>query len=341
MCAQCGILIGNILFVIFCKAPAKNADGRGSNMLIINYGSVAYFIPPAIILVIVAALFFMFRRRSAAAKKAVVLIIMAVNILQHVLKQFIYPHYFGNAYPDLINTAYNMCATLILLSPVIFFSRSRAFRQFLAYVGTIAGLLTMAVPHWYIGQTMLQWDVFRYYFCHGMLVASSFLPAAWGLYKMCWRDFWKFPFIFFFMLILIAFNDLVFWCLGVVGDYTQPFFEVLYDANPCWMMHPNEGFSFLLPVIDFFTPDIFFGDAAGKPYTPILWYAIPLTLLIWILGLLFGLIFDGKNMVSDIKAAFTWRPQAIYSPSVLPPAGNRVRFKRRTFAYRKQRRRVH
>lgn len=315
--------------------PKKEVD------MIIDYGSAAYFIPFLITALAVAALYFAFRGRTARTKRVVVLVLAALNIAQHLLKQFIYPHYESMAYPDLINTAYNMCATLILITPFVVLFGGRAFKQFVSYVGTAAGVLTMIVPHWYIGQTFFQWDVLRYYLCHGMLVATSLLPALWRLHRFNWRDFLKFPFLFFFMLIIIAFNDLIFWCLGVVGDYTDgKFFDMLYEANPCWMMHPDEGFGWLKDVIAVFTPDIFFGDAAsGKPYVPVLWYAIPVTLLFWVLGFALGALLDGKRFIADMRAARARVCRIFSRGGVCPVAGVRIKYVRPEFDVGRKKRR--
>ena len=300
--------------------------------MVINYGSAAYFIPFIATAAFVALLYFIFRRRSARAQTAVIFVICAVNILQHFLKQFIYPHYAGMAYPDLINTAYNMCATLIIITPFVLFSKNSAFRPFLACVGTVAGVLTMIVPHWYIGQTFFQWDVLRYYLCHGLLVSTSLLPALWGLYKFRWYDFIKFPFLFFLLLILIAFNDLVFWCLGVVGNYADgKFFDFIYQANPCWMMHPNDGFGFVRDIIDIFTPDIFFGDGA-KPYTPILWYAIPVTLLFWVLGFIVCALIDRRRFVCDMRAFCAFIRRIFGRSKVIPVRGNKIKYAKPRFS---------
>lgn len=309
--------------------------------MIINYGSIAYFIPFIVTAAVIIALFFAFRKFSARAKTVVVFVISAINILQHILKQFIYPHYFGNAYPDLINTAYNMCAVLIIITPFVLLSKSRSLRQFLSFVGTVAGVITMVVPHWYIGQTMLQWDVLRYYLCHGLLVATSLLPALWGLYEFCWRDFWKFPFLFFLMLLLIVFNDLVCYTVGLLGDWSKDnFFSALYNVNPCWMMRPDDGFAWLVLIIDFFTPDIFMGDAAtGRPYTPVLWYAVPLTLLFWVLGFVLCAVLDRARFVSDFKAFGGWL-RSNFTRGVCPRGFSRkVKFRKPRAALKRTKRR--
>lgn len=296
--------------------------------MLINYGSAAYFIPFVITAGVGCALYFPLRRRSPSVKKLAVLILMAVNILQHVLKQFVWPHYWGNSYPDLINGAYNMCSVLIIISPFVLLSKSRALKQFITYVGTAAGLATFIVPYWYIGQTFFQWDVLRYYFCHGLLILTSLLPAVWGLYKFCWRDFYKFPFIFFALLILIIFNDFLFYSFGIIGE-GEDFFTVLYNNNPCWMMHPNEGFGFLIPVIDAFTPDIFFTGANGG-YVPVLWYAIPMFLLICVLGIILGILFDFIGFSRDMSS-IARRVRVLFVP--------RTKFRRRAPRFRCGRRR--
>ena len=62
-------------------------------------------------------------------------------------------------------------------------------------------------------------------------------------------------------------------------------FLLLIRGKKAFLFHPVEQFDFIVPVIDFFTPDLFMGDpATGKPYTPLLWYFIPMYLLIALLS---------------------------------------------------------
>lgn len=301
--------------------------------MVMQYGSPAYFFYPVIIFALAVLLWLALRRRKDRVKKIAVMALMLVNLAQHILKQFIWPHYWGDDYPQLINTAYNMCATLIILSPFIFISKSGLWKDFITYFGAGAGLVTMAVPYWYIGQSLWQWDILRYYTCHGLLFITSLLPVLTGLHKINWRNFYKLPFVFFLCLIIIAFNDLVCYVLGIFGDGSSgDFFEALYEANPCWMMHPDDGFSWLIPVIDVFTPDIFMGGD-GEPYTPLLWYAIPIYVLICILGFALGAAIDRKRFAADMRAvADFFRGKA---------RGRRtagaVRYRKRTFAVKRKR----
>ena len=64
-----------------------------------------------------------------------------------------------------------------------------------------------------------------------------------------------------------------------------------------------EQFDFIVPVIDFFTPDIFMGDAAsGKPYTPLLWYFIPMYLLIAAVTFAVTALADRTRFREDLRA---------------------------------------
>ena len=85
--------------------------------------------------------------------------------------------------------------------------------------------------------------------------------------------------------------------------------ETLCAYNPCWLFHPIEEFDWLIPIIDVFTPDLFMGDlAAGEPFTPLLWYFIPMYLLIAVLAFLIMSLADRKRFLQDwrtIKAYFS------------------------------------
>ena len=269
--------------------------------MIMQYGNFAYFFYPILIVGATVGLYFLLRKRSERTKKAVLLAMMAVNLLQHFLKRFLYPQYWGTDFDVRLSTAYNLCALLIIIAPFVMRGKNSVWKDFLVLFGTNAGVVTMAVPYWYIGQTIWQWDVFRYYFCHGLLSSGSLLMALLGLHKLSWRNAWKMPFLFFFSLILVCFNDIVLYAVqGAQGNL----WDVLYAYNPCWLFHPIEQFDWLIPVIDFFTPDLFMGNlATGEPFTPLLWYFIPMYLLIAVLAFIIEGLADRKRFAADVHAA--------------------------------------
>ena len=174
----------------------------------LNFLSPAYFICIGAELLFIAGCFFLLRKRRPAIQKLALLILMLLNIGQHLAKSIVWPHLWGTGF-SLINTAYNVCAFLILLSPFALLSKSQGLKDFMTYVGTCGPLLAITVPYWFTGQDLLQWEVARFYVCHDLLIATSVLPALLGLHRPSYKSFWKIPLLFFLMLILILFNDAV------------------------------------------------------------------------------------------------------------------------------------
>lgn len=189
-----------------------------------------------------------FRDRSAWAKRAVIIILIALNILQHFLKSYIYPHMFGNGF-GLENTAYNVCAFLILLSPFLHFGKSPSARQFLAFVGSISGCIAVIVPFWFFGKDITEpailSEFIRFWLCHTMLCASSILPVLWGEVKFNHLDAWKFPFFFLGMLCALLLNDTIVLiatgdATAATGNCTRPSFGTLF---PSPLPSPRRGSS--------------------------------------------------------------------------------------------------
>ncbi len=267
----------------------------------LDFLSPAYFICLLLAAAFIVAMYFLLRKAPMKIKKMTLLLLMLVNIFQHLGKGMVWPHLFGTGFGH-INTAYNVCAFLILLSPFALFSKNSALKDFMTYVGTIGPSLAIIVPYWFQGQNVFTWEAARFYFCHNLLIATSILPALLGMSKPNYKNFWKISLLFFLMLILIVFNDIVCVSLGWLGNGTETLFEALYSANPCMVMHPAlpNGFGFVLDLIRAFTPAAFWGSAE-KPFVPLLWYAIPVFLAIALLAFLFGILFDGKRFREDVK----------------------------------------
>lgn len=253
--------------------------------MILNYFNYTHIITLLAAAGLIAALYFSLRKRSVFAKEMAVLVLMAINLTQHFFKFFIWPHMWGTGF-DVINTAYNVCAILIIASPLVYLGKSSLLRQFVAYVGTIGPAVTLLVPYWYIGSTILAWDYLRSWTCHTLLCATSLLPALWGMVKFNYRDGWKFGFVFIAMLALILLNDAVF-LLALGQATTQTLHETLVARNPLWTMGPSGPFESLGRIFEAFTPKIFL-----DPYIPILWYAIPMYLMVTLVGYALGGLLD-------------------------------------------------
>lgn len=253
-------------------------------------------------LVLTAVLYLIFRHRSAATKWTLVFLLTLINATQHLLKPYIYPQYEGMSFGAMC-TAYNMCALLILMSPIVMLVGSQLWRDFVLYIGAIAGIGSILTTYWLAAPMEEQ---IRFVICHGLLFVSSLLPALLGVYHANWRKFLKLPFVFFACLLILIVSNIINYELGIVGDVgDMTLGEFLYRENPCWSMCPPAGYSFVTDLVKPFTPPIFL-TALGGVDTPIMWFFFPMIILFWVCGFFLGIIFDGKRMGRDFLSALKW-----------------------------------
>ena len=250
---------------------------------------IAYILITALVLV---GLWLILRRAHERTQRIVVFSLMVVNVLQHLLKIYIYPQYWGQKFGAL-STAYNMCAFLILATPFIYLFGSELWKNFITYVGTVAGAISIFVTYWLSDPLSGQ---IRFVFCHAMLLYTSILPALLGIYKINYRKCLKLPFVFYFALMVLIVNDVITYSLGWVGDIgSTTLHEFLIQQNPCWVMGAPSGYSEVASVVAVFTPGVF-------ENIPLLWYAIPLFLLISGGAFGLGVLFDHDRFTSDIQS---------------------------------------
>ncbi len=266
----------------------------------LNFLSFPYFVCLLLCAGIVVALFFAFRKCPRGVRFGVVLALMLLNIAQHLLKCYVWPHLYGTGF-QYHNTAYNVCATLILLSPFVLLFGGQTAKDALLYIGTGGPLLAIVVPFWFEGQSVFSWEVLRFYVCHLLLIATSLLPALWKLHRPSYKSFLTIPLCFFFVLGVIVINAVICAACGLLAGGTRDLFSTLYSLNPCWVMHPAPpaGFEWVQTALEFFSPDLFLGSG-DKPYVPFLWYFIPMYLLMAVLSLLLGIALDFKRLKADL-----------------------------------------
>lgn len=276
--------------------------------------AITYFSVPHILLMLlagglVAGLYFLFRKRSSATKKAVVMVIAVINLLQHLLKSYIWPHLEGQGF-NIQNTLLNMCAFLIVTTPVILMIGSDLWKNFVAIIGTISGFGSIiAIPFWYSAPELsftLKWDLARFYFCHTALFSSSLLSLLFGVVKIKFKNFWKMPFVYFGILIIICFNNIVCMSLGIaqMGDEIDMtrIYEMLKIRNVCFVICPPPEVPIVEKIFRALTPAVFMGDETGVP-VPLLWMAIPMYLIITVLGFGIFAAIDRKGFMAVCTAA--------------------------------------
>ena len=272
-----------------------------------HIGSLFHIGSVVFILILSIAVLFILKKFNERTQRTILLIFMILNTLQHFLKPLIYPQYWGSGFSSL-STAYNMCAVLIILSPFVFVSNNRFLKNFVLFIGSVAGLGAIAIPVWYLGKPVseLGWDYIRFYICHGLLFISSFLPLVLRLHSAKYYEFWQIGLGFLMALCIILINDVIFMSVGLFpGADPENLYQSLVHTNPCLMMGPKESMSWLTDIIKYFSPSLFMGNNASGNYAPILWYAIPLYLGISIISFVVFSLVDWKNFSKDIKKLFS------------------------------------
>ncbi len=255
--------------------------------------TVSYFLFPIITLIVLLAFSLLFKRAPRGIKRGILFTIALLNVAQHLLKSALYPHLWGTGF-TYRNTAYNMCAFLILATPIVYASHSQAWKDFSVYLGTAASTLAMLFPYWFWldGETD-SWEILRFYVCHSLLFLSSILPVALGVHRVSLRSWWKVGLLFFLSIILIVFNDILMIALGLCENGTlETLYPTLTWLNPVWVMAPPPQFTWIADFIAPITPNLFFHNGQ---FVPLLWYAIPLYVLISLGALFFGLIAHRKE----------------------------------------------
>ena len=257
--------------------------------MIIRYGNITHILTILFALSTVVGLVFLLKNKSDKVKKIVILSILFFNLFQHVFKCIVWPQYYGKGFGE-INTAYNMCAFLIIVSPFIFLTKVKVLKDFIFYIGTTAGIIAISVPYWFIGQTIFTFEYLRFYICHLSLFVGSMLPVLLGLHRISLKNTWKIAFIALGALLIVLANGLIFSFINHPNDLSSAL-NSFYSKNPVWALHPTSGFEGVTKVIELFTPKIFLGGD-DKNYVPILWYIIPMYILITIPSLLVCLLFE-------------------------------------------------
>ena len=255
------------------------------------YGSPFYIGSLVFLLMLAGLTWALLRRFSRKVQNGIVLILMFINTAQHFLKPLIYPQYWGTGFSSIIS-AYNMCAVLIIFSPFVLLWGGKFAKNFVFFVGSVAGIAAIAVPYWYIGLDVsaLGWDYARFYICHALLFITSLMPLVLKLHRPKWHEFWQVGLGFFLALGIILLNDCIFIRLGLYpGTNAADVYGSLLRLNPCGVMAPPAGLPWLEGIVRAFTPDIFWG-------VPFLWYAIPLYLGISLIALVLFLLADRTGL---------------------------------------------
>ena len=194
---------------------------------------------------------------------------------------------------------------MILLTPIAVCVKSRGLKTFCMCVGACSGLFAFMFPTWFLGMEVSQlgWEYNRFFVCHCLLFLTSGLYLVLGLHQISYKDFWKMGFCFLLILCIILLNDIICIVSGLLPGWSEEnLYAALKSQNPFSLMCPREGFDEITSMITALSPSVFLTNNPNNAYVPILWYAVPLYLVVSVIAAVVLGIVDRKNLKEDIKA---------------------------------------
>ena len=287
----------------------------------VRVGNFWYFFFMAML----AALWFILDRMCKAKGKAwtdrFVLVLVWLNFALHILKQF-FPAY-RREWPDgLADSLFpNLCAALILLSPFIVMWGGKIWKDYVYYLGVISGLLVFILPTGamryndfpggihnpdYVIETL------RFYACHTILVLAGYLMVARGSHQLDYHRIKWIPLTFLSFFALVGLHAILWGPVFKLAKFPHEWLGengVLYNlnngnniSNQSMVFGPQPAIDPVVRTIAryIFIPglQVYYVDGVMH-FTPILWMAPILLILIAILGPIMTYPFDKLDMRRD------------------------------------------
>ena len=273
-------------------------------MFILKYGSLAHILSIVTPIILIVIFYFFLRNKTQKTQKVVIFILIMINVLQHLLKSYVwFPLYHGIF--DLRNSSFcNVCASLILLSPIAFLSKSSSFKDSIFFIGTLSGIMSLWIISIYNGHTILTIDYLRYFSCHALLMVTSTLPVFLGLQTVRVENFWKVG-LFFLGVEAIVFLD-NFIILGFENSFDfNKAYNIVYNENQLNIMHGISKESIKNTPFEILNIPYMIDDET-LTYIPVLWSAPALYPFVSNFALLISTILSkikikSKYLAKDIK----------------------------------------
>ncbi|MBQ2718441.1 MAG: YwaF family protein [Clostridia bacterium] len=241
----------------------------------------------------IVGLYFLLRSKSERTQRLVLFSLLVLNLALHFSKPLFPPYSEDPALAMSEVWFTNVCGTSVLFFPFIFLSESRTAKDYMVYLGIVSGFLALLYPTEAIGKSVLTPDLWRFYLCHGILLAVPLLTVLWGLHRPDVRRIWKIPFCAAAMLLFIIANQVLQSELGIIPLRGDDLLNVSY-RNPSLIWGPTDDvavlFSWLTPS---FMKTVPAGPYAGQEkYWPFFWMLPGVLVYFLLLPLLLCLILD-------------------------------------------------
>ena len=237
-------------------------------MLILKWWSLGHFLSIFLPMVFIAIAYLILRKRTPKTQKIVVLTLMLINVAQHLFKSWVwYPLYKGVF--DLRNITFcNVCATSILVSPIIFVLKNKGLKDALFYHGLLGGIMSLWFVSVEYGVSIISLEFIRYFSCHAILMMTSILPVLLGLHTLSMKRFWVVgvcfiaaeTIVFLDNFLILAFQNKMDWSYAYNKVYQENQLLIMHAPTPAVFEHTflrdtrvkyliDDGTCFYIPVL--------------------------------------------------------------------------------------------
>ena len=220
----------------------------------------------------IACLYILLKNKTDKTKKLVLGALLFFNLALHFFK-LTFPPYSTNLQLAMREVWFvNVCGTSVLFFPFIFMSKSNVAKDYMVFLGIISGFLAMLYPTEAIGKSVLTLDLWRFYICHGIIIAVPMLTVLLKLHKLDVKRIWKTPICVCSTLLFIICNQVLQSELGIIPLRNDDMFNINF-RNPSLIWGPTDAvavlFSWLTPS---FMKTVPAGSYAGQEkYWPFFW----------------------------------------------------------------------
>lgn len=250
-------------------------------------------------------LYFFLRNKSFRFKRNAVGIILLSNLALHFLKLNFAPYVLNpdKAMRDI--WFINVCAMSVVTFPLYYYIKSKSAKDFMFYLGVISGFLAFLIPTEALGENPFLFDVIRFYICHFIIIAGPLLMVILGIHKLDYKRIPKVPLYMALMLILIAFQQVLQYELGIINLRSTDFLEHKVH-NPSLIWGPSSELAVLFTI---FTPNFMkvvpYGEFIGQEkYWPFFYMLPGILFYFTVLPLLICLPWQFKQIRTDVKNAY-------------------------------------
>ena len=257
--------------------------------MLIELWHTYHFITFGIFAFVILLFAFILNKKEQGAQKKVLLVLAFINLAIHFLKLLI-PEYRETLPTSFKNVTFeNICGSTTIMMPFIILSNNKFMKDYIFYIGVLAGLVAIIYPAEVLGKELVELDVIRFYISNILIFIVPFFMVYFRIHELSLKRVPAFPLIFLMIECLILANETILMEAGFVDFRGGDFLSYNY-RNSNFIFGPTTEFKglsdkFIDPLVPNFFKTVGAGDYQGMTkYIPVVWLIVPCFIYFNLLG---------------------------------------------------------